>query len=65
MINKTAVCQGYASLFYRLALDAGVDTRVISGEAGGPHAWNIVKLMVNIIILIVHGMQEEVHMLIS
>ena len=44
MINKTAVCQGYASLFYRLALDTGVDTRVISGEAGGPHAWNIVKL---------------------
>ena len=44
LINKTAVCQGYASLFYRLALDAGVDTRVISGEAGGPHAWNIVKL---------------------
>ena len=44
LINKIAVCQGYASLFYRLALDAGVDTRVISGEAGGPHAWNIVKL---------------------
>ena len=44
LVNKTAVCQGYASLFYRLALDAGVDTRVISGEAGGPHAWNIVKL---------------------
>ena len=44
LINKTAVCQGYASLFYRLALDAGVDTRVISGEAGGLHAWNIVKL---------------------
>ena len=44
LINKTALCQGYASLFYRLALDAGVDTRVISGEAGGPHAWNIVKL---------------------
>ena len=44
LINKTAVCQGYASLFYRLALDTGVDTRVISGEAGGPHAWNIVKL---------------------
>ena len=44
LINKTAVCQGYASLFYRLALDAGVDTRVISVQAGGPHAWNIVKL---------------------
>ena len=44
LIDKTAVCQGYASLFYRMSLDAGVDCRVISGDAGGPHAWNIVKL---------------------
>ena len=44
LIDKTAVCQGYASLLYRMALDAGVDARVISGDAGGPHAWNIVRL---------------------
>ena len=44
LIDKKAVCQGYASLFYRLALDASVDSRVITGDAGGPHAWNIVKL---------------------
>lgn len=44
LINKTAVCQGYASLFYRMVLDAGVDARVISGDAGGPHAWNIVSI---------------------
>ena len=44
LINKKAVCQGYASLFYRLALEAGIDARVISGESGGPHAWNIVKI---------------------
>ena len=49
-INKTAVCQGYANLFYRLANDAGIDCRMISGTANGgdgvwgPHAWNIVKL---------------------
>ena len=43
-INKTAVCQGYATLFYRLALEAGVDNRVISGYAGEDHSWNIVKL---------------------
>lgn len=42
LINKTSVCQGYASLFYRMALDAGVDARVISGNAGGAHAWDIV-----------------------
>ena len=44
LINKTCVCQGYANLFYRLALELGVDTRIISGNAGGPHAWNIVEL---------------------
>lgn len=27
-----------------MALNAGVDARVISGDAGGPHAWNIVRL---------------------
>ena len=44
LINKTAVCQGYANLFYRLALEVGVDARIISGYGGGPHAWNIVEL---------------------
>lgn len=44
LINKKAVCQGYASLFYRLALEAGIDARVISGDSNGPHAWNIVKI---------------------
>ena len=45
LINKTAVCQGYATLFYRMALEAGLDSRVIAGKSdGGNHAWNIVKL---------------------
>ena len=45
MIHKTAVCQGYAVLFYRLALELGVDARYIAGVGnGGGHAWNIVKL---------------------
>ena len=45
LINKTSVCQGYANLFYRLALELGVDCRIITGMGnGGPHAWNIVKL---------------------
>ena len=42
--NKTAVCQGYALLFYRLMLELGIDARVIAGDGGGPHGWNIVKL---------------------
>lgn len=45
LINKTAVCQGYASLFYRLALAEGIDARLIAGLGdGGAHGWNIVRL---------------------
>ena len=45
MIDRTAVCQGYATLLYRLLLTLGVDNRVITGIGnGGNHAWNIVKL---------------------
>ncbi len=45
LVDKTAVCEGYASLFYRLAMEAGLDCRIIAGvsELQG-HAWNIVKL---------------------
>lgn len=45
LIDKTAVCQGYAALLYRLALEMGIDCRMITGTGnGGGHAWNIVKL---------------------
>lgn len=45
LIDKKAVCQGYAVLFYRMALEAGIDARYISGIGnGGPHGWNIVRL---------------------
>ena len=48
-VNRTAVCQGYANLFYRLANDAGLDCRIITGMANGgsgaeAHAWNIVRM---------------------
>lgn len=44
LINKTAVCQGYSMLFYRLALEAGLDARYVTGTANGEnHGWNIVK----------------------
>ena len=40
-----AVCQGFAALFYRMALAAGLECRVVTGmRAGESHAWNIVKL---------------------
>ncbi len=50
LFDHTAVCQGYALLFYRLCLEAGIDTRFIGGTVKNdegndePHAWNIVKL---------------------
>ena len=47
--NKTAVCQGYTALLYRLLLEAGIDNRAITGQGNGTgewenHAWNIVKM---------------------
>ena len=49
LIQKNAVCQGFASLYYRLMLELGVDCRYISGistDITGTenHAWNIVYL---------------------
>ena len=45
LCKGTSVCQGYATAFYRLALEAGIDSRVIFGTAsGGGHAWNIVRI---------------------
>ncbi len=45
LINKTAVCQGYANLFYRLMEEEGIDCRIVTGlGSGSNHAWNIVAL---------------------
>lgn len=45
IVNGTAVCQGYASLFYRMALALGLDCRVVSGISNNEnHGWNIVRL---------------------
>lgn len=50
LVNKTAVCQGYASLFYYMALDAGLDCRIVKGFSKNSkginefHAWNLVKI---------------------
>ena len=44
LFDRTCVCQGYALLMYRLMLEQGIDCRLIAGDGGGPHAWNIVRL---------------------
>ena len=45
IIKKNAVCQGFATLLYRLLVSSGVDCRYISGYSGDEHhAWNIVRI---------------------
>lgn len=45
MINGTSVCQGYATLFYKMMLKLGIDCRIITGRSHNEsHAWNIVKI---------------------
>jgi len=45
LINKSSVCEGYASAAYRMFTDAGIESRIVTGTAdGGGHAWNIVKV---------------------
>ncbi|MCD8364306.1 MAG: hypothetical protein LUC83_00520 [Clostridiales bacterium] len=41
LIDGTAVCQGYATLFYRLMLECGIDARLVPNDS---HGWNIVQL---------------------
>lgn len=44
-VKGTAVCQGYAELFYRLLKDAGISCRIISGTSRGVrHTWNIAEI---------------------
>lgn len=54
LINGTAVCQGYASLCYRILRELGINVRVATGYGGETsedasnyyenHAWNIVQI---------------------
>ncbi|OXM13655.1 transglutaminase domain-containing protein [Paenibacillus herberti] len=42
---RSAVCQGYALLAYRMLSDAGLEVRIIEGTVeSGDHAWNLVRL---------------------
>ena len=42
LVNGKAVCQGVAVAFYRLCLELGLDTRIVTSSSLG-HAWNIVR----------------------
>lgn len=45
LINKSSVCQGYSLLAYKMLIEAGVPTKIVTGFGDGEaHAWNIVKI---------------------
>jgi transglutaminase-like putative cysteine protease len=45
LINKTAVCQGYALLLYRMLEAVGISTRIMTGTSNGEeHMWNVACL---------------------
>lgn len=45
LTQKSSVCEGYSLTAYRMFVDAGLESKIITGEGDGqPHAWNIVKV---------------------
>ena len=45
LVKGNAVCHGFATAFYRLALELDLDVRLIAGKfENSAHGWNIVKI---------------------
>ncbi len=44
LVNKKTVCAGYAKAFQLILNNLEIDCTYITGDAGGPHAWNMVTL---------------------
>ena len=44
LIEGNAVCEGYAELYQYLLYKMGIQSHIVTGDAGGPHAWNLVKI---------------------
>lgn len=44
MRDRKCVCEGYAQVFEVMAESLGLDSKIVRGDAGGPHDWNAVKL---------------------
>ena len=46
LVNKTAICQGYGTLIYRILNEVDVDTRFVAGfdDNGVEHGWNLVEV---------------------
>ncbi|MBP1572449.1 MAG: hypothetical protein J6A55_01440 [Oscillospiraceae bacterium] len=49
LVDKKAVCEGYAKAFLLLCSEAGIESMLVTGEAKGangiePHMWNLTKI---------------------
>lgn len=44
LVNNSSVCAGYARAFQHIMIKLGIPTYLVTGEAEGNHAWNIVKI---------------------
>ncbi len=45
LMTGSAVCQGFANLFFRMCYESDLDCELITGIGnGGGHAWNIVRI---------------------
>lgn len=44
LVDKSAVCAGYAKAFQIIMQRLGYDCTYVRGDAGGPHAWNYIAL---------------------
>lgn len=44
-VNRSAVCEGYAMLLYRLLRELGINCRALTGTSnGGAHMWNMAEI---------------------
>lgn len=44
LFHGEGVCEGYALAAYLMLEELGVEAKYVVGDAGGPHAWNLVKV---------------------
>lgn len=43
-VSGQAVCEGYARAFQYALYKVGIESMTVTGDAGGSHAWNLVKI---------------------
>ena len=44
LVEGVAVCEGYAEALQCLLHRVGIQSHIVTGYAGGPHAWNLVRI---------------------